>query len=75
MIEPPENPGSRNPQASGTISKEARPRMTKASCQPKLLIKKLSVGTIRNCPNEPAAAAMPMAQERLSAATLRPITP
>jgi hypothetical protein len=51
------------------------PRITKASCQPNWPISKPSVGTIRNCPNEPAAAVMPMAQERRSAGTLRPITP
>jgi hypothetical protein len=34
-----------------------------------------STGTIRNCPNEPAAAAMAMAQVRLSAGTLRAMTP
>ena len=32
-------------------------------------------GTIRNWPNEPAAAVMPIAQLRFSGATLRPITP
>ena len=46
-----------------------------AFCQPKLPISPPSTGTIRNWPNEPAAAATPIAQLRLSGATLRPITP
>jgi hypothetical protein len=46
-----------------------------ACCQPKPPISQFSTGTIRNWPKDPAAAVMPMAQERFSAATLRPITP
>ncbi len=49
--------------------------MYSAFCQPKLLISVLSTGTIRNWPNEPAAAVTPIAQVRRSGATLRPITP
>ena len=66
---------SRRPKASGTISSTAALSTSKASFQPRLLIKKPSVGTIKNCPKEPAAAATPMAQERFSAEILRPITP
>ena len=50
-------------------------RMKSAVCQPKLLISQKSSGIMMNCPNEPAAAATPIAQERFSAATLRAITP
>jgi len=71
----PENPGSRRPMASGTISKAATPSSAIAVCQPKWLISRPSTGTIRNCPKEPAAAVMPMAQERSLAGMLRPITP
>ena len=49
--------------------------MTNASCQPNCAIRKPSTGTIRNWPNDPAAAVMPIAQLRRSGAMLRPITP
>ena len=53
----------------------AAAKINKAFCQPVLLISSPSTGTMRNCPKLPAAAAMPMAQERRSAGTLRPMTP
>ena len=46
-----------------------------AFCQPIPAIRPPSTGTIRNCPNEPAAAVIPIAQLRFSGATLRPMTP
>ena len=57
------------------MSKAKPASATSAFCQPKLSIKPPSIGTIKNCPKEPAAAVTPMAQERRSAGTLRPITP
>ena len=57
------------------IASARQPRMNSAACQPKPPISQFSTGTIRNWPNEPAAAATPIAQLRFSAATLRPITP
>ena len=67
--------GSRRPKASGRIISTAQARMKSASCQPNAAISPPSIGTIRNWPNEPAAAVMPIAQLRFSGATLRPITP
>ncbi len=57
------------------ITSTDMPSSTSAVCQPNWAIRKPSVGTIRNWPKDPAAAVMPMAQERRSADTLRPITP
>ena len=57
------------------VASTPQPRMNNAFCQPHWPMSQLSTGTIRNWPNEPAAAATPMAQERLSAGTFRPITP
>ncbi len=67
--------GSFRPKASGTIISARQPRMNSAFCQPQVPISQFSTGTIRNCPNEPAAAATPIAHERLDGSTLRPITP
>ena len=56
--------------------KQARnARIYSAFCQPAVEISVCSTGIIRNCPNEPAAAAMPMAHTRLSGLATRPITP
>ena len=57
------------------MSSTAPAKISSACCQPMLLIKKLSIGTIKNWPNEPAAAATPIAHERLSAEILRPMMP
>ena len=57
------------------MASAAQPSSTSACCQPKPSIRRFSSGTIRNWPNEPAAAVTPIAQERFSAGTLRPITP
>jgi hypothetical protein len=57
------------------ISSTSSDSASSASCQPRLEIRKPSTGTMRNCPNEPAAAATPMAQERFSGAIWRPSTP
>ena len=57
------------------ISSTAIDSASNACCQPRLAISHPSTGTIRNCPNEPAAAATPMAHERLSGAICRPSTP
>ncbi|MNY15507.1 hypothetical protein D3C86_1487240 [compost metagenome] len=46
-----------------------------AFCQPTKEISDCSTGIIRNWPNEPAAAAIPIAQMRFSALATRPITP
>ncbi len=67
--------GSRSPKASGTMISAAQARMNSADCQPNSAISQASTGTIRNCPNEPAAAATPIAQERLAGSTWRAITP
>jgi Na+/melibiose symporter-like transporter len=42
---------------------------------PKLVSKPCSTGIIKNCPNDPAAAAIPIAHTRFSATTLRPKIP
>ncbi|CAM3822907.1 hypothetical protein ACAN107058_17465 [Paracidovorax anthurii] len=68
-------PGSRSPKASGTMSSTMAERASSDSCQPRRAMSWPSTGTIRNCPNEPAAAATPMAQERRSGAICRPSTP
>ena len=57
------------------MASDKQPNKNSACCQPKLPISQFSTGTIRNWPKEPAAAVTPIAQLRLSAATLRPITP
>jgi hypothetical protein len=67
--------GSRSPSASGAIKSASAARTRSAFCQPMPPISPPSTGTIRNCPNEPAAAVIPIAQLRRSGATLRPITP
>ena len=61
--------------ASGTISSMAAPSISSASRQPNWAIRPADTGTIKNCPNDPAAAVMPIAQERFSGDTLRVITP
>ena len=66
---------SRKKNASGTMMSATIASTCSALCQPKALIKPFSTGTMRNWPNEPAAAVTPMAHERLSGVTLRPITP
>ena len=58
-----------------TMASAAQPSSSSASCQPKRPISQLYTGTMRNWPNEPAAAVTPMAHERFSGATLRPSTP
>ena len=57
------------------IASDMHASTNSAPCQPKPPISQFSTGTIRNWPNEPAAAVMPIAQLRFSGATLRPITP
>ena len=57
------------------IASARQPSTNSALCQPQPLISQLSTGSIRNWPNEPQAATSPIAQERLDAGTLRPITP
>ena len=63
------------PRASGKIASAAPARMNKAPCQPQAPISQFSTGTIKNCPNEPAAAAIAMAQARFSGGVLRATTP
>ena len=67
--------GSFRPMASGAMASARQPSTNSAFCQPQWPISQFSTGTIRNWPKEPAAAATPIAQERRSGATLRPITP
>jgi hypothetical protein len=62
--------GQRNDQQHQPSTAPAMP-----AASPGWLISHPSTGTIRNCPNEPAAAATPMAHERLSGAICRPSTP
>jgi len=57
------------------IASARQPSTNSADCQPMPPISQFSTGTMRNWPNEPAAAATPIAQLRLEASTLRPITP
>ncbi len=57
------------------MASAAQPSTISAVCQPRLPIRLLSTGTIRNWPKEPAAAVMPIAHDRFSGATLRAITP
>ncbi len=67
--------GSRRLKASGSIRQASTAKMNSAFCQPAVEISVCSTGIIRNCPNEPAAAAMPMAHTRFSGLATRPITP
>ena len=68
-------PGSCRPNASGTISKRRSAEREQRALPAQAADQAFSTGTIRNWPNEPAAAATPIAQERFSGAMLRPITP
>ncbi|MCY1287741.1 hypothetical protein D9M70_367520 [compost metagenome] len=61
--------------ASGTISATSRPRASSAADQPSQPISPRVPGSMANWPNEPAAAAMPMAMLRCSIGTARPTTP
>ena len=67
--------GSRSASAIGMMISTSIAQATSALCQPRLAISWPSTGTMKNWPNEPAAAATPMAQERFSAGIWRPITP
>ncbi len=67
--------GSRRVSASGSITHAISAITYSAFCQPRPEISPCSTGIIRNWPNEPAAAAMPMAQTRFSGLATRPITP
>lgn len=61
--------------ASGTINATSNPSASSADDQPSQLINPWEPGSMANWPNEPAAAAMPMAMLRCSIGTARPTTP
>ncbi|MOA49345.1 hypothetical protein D3C78_1722130 [compost metagenome] len=71
----PEKPGSRRPKARGTIINTSMASTISAFDQPTWAISAPSTGTMKNWPNEPAAAVTPMAQERRAAGICRPSTP
>ena len=57
---------------SGMIRSTSAPISISAVCQPKATMKAWPKGAKMNCPSEPAAVAMPKAQERFSGGTSRP---
>ena len=67
--------GSRNINAIGIIKLAMSANMSSASFAPKLVSKPCSTGIIKNCPNDPAAAVIPIAHTLFSGATLRPKMP